>query len=1255
MSGPSSEGPPSVSSEPSTASSPTLNSRYSGLYDDHGEGSSSQRSSLVSSREPGRIDGLGELGGGIHESQSHGPLRGDSIEEHDFAQRRQRNRRSGGFLLDSTFPTGPKTRQQARASTLVGGAKEKRSSRYDLGRDAGKRHSRLRAANDGMPSSSPLSRQLAVGDDSMDEDASGAQPRGPGERSDGGIHVAKTRKIRPDVSPAPQAIDIDDDRDAPRPTIDPNQIVHMALNLSESRRRNLSAGQLLLPQSTGSRRVASVGVTQDGSFRNYGSGSSLRQYLNEQRRISRNVSPGAGRSTPSGLRQVSMAIPRSGSMSLQGSQFVPSEATLARRDKARMYIELRMEYLRLLDHLPPLKPDSSAPGNFIVSASNVPGSPIPQLTRMPSYAGKVYDLGRAYNPLQYIRNRRSRARERRALDHQPEEFADVDAVKDWVDKIEKAARNAQYRQFDSVALPKFHEDHEGTTAPTKPARPRMGWVFTSEELLADAHWLEQGDNKAIIEDRHGRKVFPPKESPQRLDLLAPRESTEYSEKRRRSWVEGLAGFSETGTGDESEAASDRGRKRRLLPAFRAESPNKKHRRRGSKLRTASYTDDSGSDSDAPKGKHRRTSLDVNNNTGPLARHLKQLMEKQAGESDPRSPAIVSPDTPDKWGAGHSAVPEHDIPRSSVDSARVPNGFAIAEANIALKVPPKKRHANQIVSEENTGEPRSSFEDSTAPNTPVRSRRFPHFGVDLSPPPSRGTSVTRKPKKIKDMFRSDESAKSHRADIDSAGSDSKRASRHVSEEAAEANGFSTAILAAPSAVKSLLTHKKNDSVSSLPSPDHWHRKDTKESKDPSSAVTRFFKGVKSEGSKVGEFIFRRDRPAEESDSETISDTGSLIASDTEGDGLQRRKPRPDLLRSATATTAASVASKKSHRYHMDLPSFRSSNLNEDDKALSPDSQFDHITRQAVARANDRSPRFDKLAPPRMDLRHISTNSTTSVNESRAPSTSSDRDRLSKVLAKPGGVGLGGNPVTSLAHPSRVGSTSRGRSTSSRPTLEKRQWSITDGTGTGLYRKITPSVITNSDIARIRALFLCSGVKAKVIASRATAIRKTTPAFLTKAAKTANTELVPVPRKEEHVLAARMLVSTLEASTKSLHASAEGFRESTVKELHSAINALKATVEADLFPKVRNSGDEAMRITNEVSGQAPLTVKQVSDEIDRMIRMRRRRMRWARRVGWMLVEWLLVGVMWWLWFIVVILSTVKRFFGFGWSVVRWLLWI
>lgn len=1055
------------------------------------------------------------------------------------------------------------------------------------------------------------------------------------ERSNGDLRVGKTRsqarRILPkghDGEASPSA--------PPRPAIDPNQLVHMALNLSESRRRNISAGPLLAAQS----RAAS-GVQRDGSLAHNGAGNSLSQYLNAGRRASRNMSPIGGSSSPS--RHMSSSVQRSGSMAFPSAQ-PPSAASFARAEKARNYIELGLQYMRLLDSLPPLKPDANAPGNFVVTSNNMPGSPQAQLTRMPSYAGKQFDLGRSYNPLQYIRNRRSRARDRRAFDHPPDEFTDPDEIHDWVDRVEDHARRPGYRHDDRVLLPKLHDDHLRGTGPETPPRPHKGWVFGPEELLADAFWLEQGDNKTIIENRHGRRIFPQRETPQ-PDLLQPRASKEYAEKRRKSWVEGLPSvLSDPATGDESDRGSERGRKLRLLPAFRSDSPKHgKHVRRGSRLRTTIDSDTS--DSDGGPGKRKpRIIVDEDHNTGPLALQMENLLKQQATQASSRMPDIISPDTPNKWGRDHVDLPESSSARGSLEVPRLRNGFSRGNHPKAFKMPPRAR-TNATLSGDDI-EPRSSFEDldSSVPNTPLH-KRFPHIGSDFSPPPSRGNSMTRKSKRsMLNPFHSHETSEDHKFeqqnDLTPAVTDKKRGSRQTSEETQDSGHVGHAILAAPSAVKSLLGHRKNDSTASLPSPDKMRRRDTHE---PHSAVTRFFKGVKHEGSKVSGLVFRRDRPGDED----LDPFSERHPTDYETDASARGNhfKRPAISRTVTSASVDTVADRRDDRYHLDLPEFRpahESRISEEGELLSGD----HVSRQNRDRKNSRSPRFDKLAPPKMDLERINTGSSaTSLSRSRSHS----QDRVNRLRARPGAIA--GFTPTPLRR-------SKGSNHSdSRPGLDgKRQWSIANDDEYVRHRKKKEvKMVTQSDIARVRALFLCSGVKAKEINRRAYSARSPPPDFLVRAAAIAGRELRPVPRKEEHVLAARLLMRELESSTQSLTTSTQHFKNKAIKDLTDSIVTLRSRLESDFMHRIFEGGDTAVRITSEISGQGPLQVKQITDDIDRMLRARRRRMRWLRGFGWMMVEWALVAVMWFLWSIVMLVGSVKRVFAFGLGILRWLLWL
>jgi hypothetical protein len=898
-------------------------------------------------------------------------------------------------------------------------------------------------------------------------------------------------------------------------------------------------------------------------------------------------------------------------------------------------MELRAEYMRLLHFLPPLKDDANAPGNYTYSANAVPGSPHAYLTRTPSYANKKHDLGRPYNPIQALRNRRSRARERLALPQEPAAFSDIDQVHEWVDDIEEQAKTPGFRLDDRVALPRLQDDHDMQNTQPKPSKSQQGWSFTPEELLADAYWLEHGTNKTVIEDRHGRKIFPPREPPKqhKNDFLAPRPSNDSA--RRRSWVDTVSG-TEPGTGDESEHGSERGRKRRLLPKIRANS----RLRPGRSPRKHSLGSSDSSDTDQDVRKVRK-SVDFERNTGPLALQMKRQLELQTRGLSSKTPAVDTPDTPDKWGRAQHDVPDGNISRSSLDVPRFANASATRiDENATLKMPPRTR--TNPLTPIKSAEPRSSFEDdSTAPSTPLHIRHFPHIGSDLSPPPSRDGSDRAKSKRSKfNPFHSlHDHDKHERHEQEPANLDKMDDSRQTSEEPHESNRLGNAIFAAPGAVKNLLGHRKNDSVSSLDSPDKLRRKGTQDlNKEPQSAVTKFFKGVKHEGTKVGEFIFRRDR-ADDEDASTASDRNSV-----EFDDDERR--RPGLSRTLTSD---SITSEKEGRSHLKLPSFRPVHEALSDNDDASDLEH-HISRQSRQRRNDRSPRIDRLLPPRMDLDRVSSSSTTAT---LGPAHSHEQDHVKTQLARPGGVlAFPGNlPPTALKD-----AQNRHRS-ASRPTLDgNRHWSIADDDNDehALQRKKRQNV-SQADIARVRALFLCSGVKAKEIARRAQSPRDPAPSFLVLAAETAEKDLIPVRRKEEHVLAARMLVSELERSTSALHRACEDLRAGTIKDLNARITHLRDSIESDLMPRIFEAGDKAVQITSEVSAQGPLQVKQINDEIDRMLRQRRRHTRWVMSWGWSAVEWSIVVALRMASIVFAIYGLAKSLVGIIWGAVKWLLWL
>jgi len=276
---------------------------------------------------------------------------------------------------------------------------------------------------------------------------------------------------------------------------------------------------------------------------------------------------------------------------------------------------------------------------------------------------------------------------------------------------------------------------------------------------------------------------------------------------------------------------------------------------------------------------------------------------------------------------------------------------------------------------------------------------------------------------------------------------------------------------------------------------------------------------------------------------------------------------------------------------------------------------------------------------------------------------------------------------------------------------RHWSISDRPRSQSRPRTQLSKISSpprnngpskSDIARIRALLMCSGIKAQEIARRAHTARASGPSeFLQKAAETGAQDLEPnIPKKEEHVVAARILVTQLEKETSTLHGATEHFRADKTAALFQRLSDLRHKLEgkaADLkdhpdtvadAPQFHASsttgpsddnhdGDNnnaaedpaiarergglmafthahsimADTLVKDVTTSYTLEIQRLNGSIEQMVRTRRRHGRWLRRMGFWALEWLVLWVMWIVWFVVVVM---KGVLGVGRAVggaVRW----
>jgi len=182
-----------------------------------------------------------------------------------------------------------------------------------------------------------------------------------------------------------------------------------------------------------------------------------------------------------------------------------------------------------------------------------------------------------------------------------------------------------------------------------------------------------------------------------------------------------------------------------------------------------------------------------------------------------------------------------------------------------------------------------------------------------------------------------------------------------------------------------------------------------------------------------------------------------------------------------------------------------------------------------------------------------------------------------------------------------------------------------------------------------------VKALELCKRGEAVRDPKPDFLVKALLVSEQNIGPISRREEYSTAAQTLTSAIEKMLAQSSHETKAFDAHTTPAIQNRIDALRDKAAEELTRVTRETADEADRFAGELTTQQTLAVKQVNDAIDGLYRNRRRRLRLVRKIGFGLLEWMLLGLMWCIWFAVVVLRVVR---GAVLGVVRgarWLLWL
>ena len=172
----------------------------------------------------------------------------------------------------------------------------------------------------------------------------------------------------------------------------------------------------------------------------------------------------------------------------------------------------------------------------------------------------------------------------------------------------------------------------------------------------------------------------------------------------------------------------------------------------------------------------------------------------------------------------------------------------------------------------------------------------------------------------------------------------------------------------------------------------------------------------------------------------------------------------------------------------------------------------------------------------------------------------------------------------------------------------------------------------DIARARALMLSTGMLARGMASRTQTLeqQKATPEFI------GTLQLMAY----HHTISAKHLSSQIHSSAQNLDSKVLAFRTATLSQLHNQIFDIQDEVSAKLTPLVQATADDADVLSGELSTKYVLEVKRLNDEVSTLARKRRRTtLKWMRRGGYVLLEWVVLGVMWWVWLIVVMVRMVR----------------
>ena len=942
-------------------------------------------------------------------------------------------------------------------------------------------------------------------------------------------------------------------------------------------------------------------------------------------------------------------IPMSGGRPSTASGGIkPSQATLKRVERAKAVLESAYHYRRVLQQLPEL-PRPSTTGQL-------PG----ENEGPPQQLSGSMKAGRSYNPLQYIRNRRIRQRDGSPLDPAKDGWENVDRVRSWVDIVTEESAKDPMTSTSIKALPPLPNDvlphqvsqHASTDADlmhTKSFRPRADWSTSPAEMLADVYWTHSSDNRYRLLDRHGNRLFararqaPPANEHNAL-VTNDKHSTRMS--WERSSLEVPRPMSQSSSFHDNNP-SDRGRQRhqhktlwpsehvagssverqRVLPRgiLRSISPSLRSDRDDPLMPSISRGMQSFDDKDMPELLLLRQQLRL------LSQDTSRINRK---EEDGRQQNA-------SLGQQYSRTPD-DADIYSTDDAKDMSSDRRAGLSIRGRRP--------LGSSTNHDSATSSDHESMQSPKPLR--KPPDIFIDAEEPQKTQPKLLDSPF-LSSTAQAGEGRSSLEVFSDASGfmsepgNKGKARPKHSDRTDSHMNPSPSA-----SPLRPREGQRKNVALSTGISPRSLYTR-----RDSESKLRGLIRGSKiselmsAPVARVGDLIWRRAdaEPRSRSTSTSSQERHALNYKDAPEDA-------DDGTADAVMSDSDSLREEKATKrpYHVEnLPVFRSP-FRGSNPSSTEDVQ-DHISRQQEAlrakRSNSRL-RFEKLAPPELDLRSISASPSRPSTPNGGKREGSDgyqqrgnKERRAAIYDQGAG-----EPPDFSQDPSGP---SRG---SGRMSLDRWRPGSYMFTMAKLDAVASTGKITKREISRLQTMMTSCAIYSNEMVRWAAAdhFRNLDAKSHSRPAASTVKYLQP-PATPTGLQSGKALVRDIGRMFGSMREAVGKFSEETVNDLHSQVQSLHKELSEDLTGAARSAERAADELGSQLATDSTLEIKRLNETIDNIMRRRRRRTRWLRRMGFSMLEWTVLALMWWVWLLVVLYRLAKGSVkGVYWTV-RWLLWL